>query len=304
MMKRASMAISLLAVFALALSAWSQQVTKNPAPLPTPPDGVVIEENVAFLANGRTETADVYLPARRDRGVRSPAVVIIHGGGFTGGDKAAAREFNIGTTLALHGYVGMSINYALASKDKLTWPQNIQDCMTAVRWLRKNADRLRVDADHIGTIGGSAGGHLAALLAVAESKDKLDPDGPYAEFSCRVQCAVPMYGAYDFTERNELVMIGKPREQAPDLYRAASPILYLNSKTPPMLLLCGTADSAATVAQSERFAAALKKVGVEHELILVENAPHSFHLQPKQRDLRPLVLGFFDKHLKTKKPAN
>ena len=283
------------------LSAWSQQgPAKKPAPLPPAPAGVVIEENVAYLAPGRTETADLYLPAKRDRSVRSPAVVIIHGGGFTGGDKAAAREFNIGTTLALHGYVGMSINYALASKDNPTWPKNIQDCMTAVRWLRKNADRLQIDAAHIGTIGGSAGGHLAAMLAVAESKDGLDPAGPYAEFSCRVQCAVPMYGAYDFTDRNDLTMIGKTREQVPEAYRAASPILYLNRKTPPMLVLCGTADSAATVAQSERFAAALKKAGVEHELVLVEDAPHSFHLQPKQRDLRPLVLGFFDKHLKRK----
>jgi acetyl esterase/lipase len=295
------MTIGLFALFAMVLSAWSQQgQEKKPAPLPPAPEGVVIEENVAYLPKPRTETADLYLPAKRDRNVRSPAVVIIHGGGFTGGDKAAAREFNIGTTLALHGYVAMSVNYALASKDNPTWPRNVQDCMTAVRWLRKNADRFQIDPDHIGTIGGSAGGHLAAMLAVADVKDGLDPTAPYSEFSCRVQCAVPMYGAYDFTDRNDLVMIGKTREQAPEAYQAASPILYLNRKTPPMLLLCGTADSAGTVAQSERFAAALKKAGVEHELILVEGAPHSFHLQPKQRDLRPLVLGFFDKHLKTK----
>ena len=172
--------------------------------------------------------------------------------------------------------------------------------MTAVRWLRKNADRLQIDPARIGTIGGSAGGHLAAMLAVVDSKDGLDPAGPYPEFSCRVQCAVPMYGAYDFTDRAELSMIGKSREQAPEAYRAASPIHYLNGKTPPMLVLCGTADKASTVLASERFAAALKKAGVEHQLVLVEDAPHSFHLQPKQRDLRPLVLGFFDKNLKGK----
>lgn len=293
--------IGLPILFVLALSAWPQQdPAKKPTPLPKAPAGVVIEENVAYLVDGRSETADLYLPAKRVRSVRSPAVVIIHGGGFTGGDKAAAREFNIGTTLALNGYVAMSINYLLATKDKASWPQNIQDCMTAVRWLRKNADRLQIDADHIGTIGGSAGGHLAAMLAVAESKDGLDPAGPYAEFSWRVQCAVPMYGAYDFTERKELTMIGKTREQDPKAYRAASPALYLNPKTPPMLVLCGTADSATTVANSERFAEALKKAGVEHQLVLVDGAPHSFHLQPKQRDLRPLVLGFFDKHLKRK----
>jgi acetyl esterase/lipase len=296
---RAGLGLSTLVL--LALPAWSQpDPAKKPAPLPKPPDGVVIRENVAYLPDGRTETADLYLPANRDKGVRSPAVVIIHGGGFTGGDKAAAREFNIGTTLALHGYVALSVNYALAAKGHPTWPTNLQDCMTAVRWLRKNADRLQVDPAHIGAIGGSAGGHLAAMLAVADAKDGLDPAGPYPEFSCRVKCAVPMYGAYDFTDRDDLVMIGKPRAQAPDPYRAASPIRYVNAKTPPMLVLCGTADSPGTVAQNERFAAALKAAGVEHELVLVKDAPHSFHLQPKQQDLRPLVLGFFDKHLKGK----
>jgi acetyl esterase/lipase len=289
---------ALAALCGVALSIPAQQPAKKPLP-PAPP-GVVIEENVAYLAPGRTETADLYLPAKRAKDVRSPAVVIIHGGGFTGGDKAAAREFNIGTTLALHGYVGMSINYLLATKDKPSWPQNIHDCMTAVRWLRKNADRLQIDSAHIGTIGGSAGGHLAAMLGVAQAKDGLDPTGPYGEFSCRVQCAVPMYGAYDLTDRKESVLIGKSREQAPEAYRLASPIMLLNSKTPPMLVLCGTADSPGTVVQSEKFAAALKKAGIEHELVLVKDAPHSFHLQPKQRDLRPLVLGFFDKHLKTK----
>lgn len=122
------------------------------------------------------------------------------------------------------------------------------------------------------------------MLAVADSKNGLDPSGPYAEFSCRVQCAVPMYGAYDFTDRKELVIIGKTRDEAPEAYRAAT--------TPPILVLWGTADSPRTVAQCERFTAALKKAGAEHELVVVEGAPHSFPLQPKQRDLRPLVLGF------------
>ena len=68
-----------------------------------------------------------------------------------------------------------------------------------------------------------------------------------------------------------------------------------------MLILHGTADKTVDVKQSELFAAALKKVGAVHELVIVEGAPHTFHLQPKQRDLRPVVLGFFDKHLRAGK---
>jgi acetyl esterase/lipase len=262
---------------------------------------VTIEQNVAYLPEGRTETADLYLPAKRAKDVRSPAVLIIHGGGWTGGDKAAAREFNIGTNLALNGYLALSINYALATKDKATWPQNLHDCLTAVRWLRKHADRLQIDPGRIGVIGGSAGGHLAALVGVLEEKDGLDPKGPYGEFSCRVQCAVPMYGPMDLTGHRDLSMLGKTREQAPELYRTASPVTYVRKGTPPMLILHGTADKTVDIKQSELFAAALKKVGAVHELVIVEGAPHTFHLQPKQRDLRPVVLGFFDKHLRVTK---
>lgn len=262
------------------------------------PEGVVIERDVAYLPAERTEKADLYLPARRTPGERSPAVVIIHGGGFTGGDKGAAREFNIGTNLAQRGYVGMSINYALATKDKATWPQNLHDCKTAVRWLRRNADRLQIDPDHIGAIGGSAGGHLAAMLAVTGPKDGLDPQGPDTAISCRVQCAVDMYGPTDLTVLHDLAMLGKKRDAAPELYRAASPVTYVDSSDPPILILHGTADKTVDLKQSELFAAALKKAGAVYELVVIEGAPHTFHLQPKQRDLRPVVLGFFDKYLK------
>src|SRR5947207_13954749 len=100
----------------LAQPGLAQEAKKKSAqpPLPATPDGVVIEQDVAYLPADRAEKADLYFPAKRDQGVRSPAVVIIHGGGWTSGDKAAIREFNIGTNLALNGYVGLSINYILA----------------------------------------------------------------------------------------------------------------------------------------------------------------------------------------------
>jgi len=207
-MKSRFFAAPVLFALAIALSVCGQEPGKK---LPPAPAGVTIEQNVIYLAAGRSETADLYLPAERAKDVRSPAVVIIHGGGWTGGDKAAAREFNIGTNLALKGYVAISINYVLATRDKATWPQNLHDCMTAVRWLRKNADRLQIDPGRIGVIGGSAGGHLAAMVTVLDEKDGLDPKGPYGEFSCRVQCGVDMYGPNDLTEHRDISMLGKSR---------------------------------------------------------------------------------------------
>ncbi|MBI5687746.1 MAG: alpha/beta hydrolase [Verrucomicrobia bacterium] len=263
-------------------------------------EGVRIEKDVDYLGADRKEKADLYLPAEVPKGRRCPGVVIIHGGGWSGGDKGAAREINIGTTLALNGYVGMSINYVLATKDSTTatWPQNLHDCKTAVRWLRKNAERLHLDPDHIGVIGGSAGGHLAAMVAVTSPESGLDPAGPYGEFSCRVQAGVDLYGPTLWFASRDLAMFRKKRSEAPELYRQATPMTHANKNNPPILILHGTADGTVPVADSEAFAAALKKAGAEHQLVIVEGGPHSFHLQPKQQDLRPLVLGFFDRNLK------
>lgn len=282
----------------------AKQPTAKPATKPAAkapmvaPDGVTIERDIAYLPAGRTEKADLYLPANRAKEVRSPAVLMIHGGGWSSGTKSAQREFNIGTNLALNGYVGLSIDYALAEKGKVTWPQNLHDCKTAVRWLRKNADRLQIDPDRIGVIGGSAGGHLAAMVAVTNPNDKLEPAEPYGEFSSQVKCAVDLYGPIDLTSRPSISMFGKSNAEAPELYKAASPTTYLDKNDPPILIMHGTADTTVPLQQSELFAAALKKAGIEHELVIVEGAPHTFHLQPKQKDLRPIVLGFFDKHLK------
>ncbi len=263
------------------------------------PSAVRIEKGVTFLAAERAEKADLYLPPKFEDGKKYPGVVIIHGGGWTGGKRDAAREINIGTTLASHGYVCLSIDYLLhdAQSDKSCWPQNLHDCKTAVRWLRANAERLHLDTAHIGVIGGSAGGHLASMVGVTGKSDGLDPAGPHGEHSCAVNCVVDLYGPAEFGSR-DIAILRKTRSEAPELYKAFTVLTHLDKNDPPFLIMHGTADETVPVAQSEILAAALKKHGVEHQLEIVEGAPHTFHLQPKEKDLRPIVLAFFDKHLK------
>ena len=270
-------------------------------------DEVRVEKDVAYLDADRKEKLDLYLPAKVEKGERRPAVVIIHGGGWFAGDKAAKREQNIGNNLARAGYVCASINYLLAAKKEenlakhlaTVWPQHLHDCKTAVRFLRKNADRYQIDADHIGAIGGSAGGHLTAMLGLTGSDDELDPTGPYGEYSCRVQAIVPMYGAHDLVARARAKSVfDLMDEQQRECCVKASPVTYASRDDPPVLILHGTADATVPVKQSELLHAALKKVGATTRHVIVEGAPHSFHLQPAQRDLRKLVIGFFDKHLK------
>lgn len=262
---------------------------------------VRVEHDIAYLGEGRQEKLDLYQPAKVEQGQRFPGVVIIHGGGFTGGTKRGAREQNIGTNLAKNGYVCISIDYLLATKDQPAWPQNLHDCKTAVRWLRANANKYHVDPDHIGVIGGSAGGHLALMVGLAGPEAGLDPKEPYNQFSCQVQAVVDLYGPGDLVIRGkDHVMFAGTLADKPELYRQASPVTHASKGDPPVLILHGTKDTSVPVEQSRLIVEALKKAGVEHELILVEDAPHSFHLEPKQKDLRPAVIGFFNKHLKSK----
>jgi len=286
----------------LGAPAWGQAPKKKAEP--KIPAGVKLERDISYLEEGRSEKADLYLPEHPEPGVRRPAVLIIHGGGWAGGDKRAAREINIGSNLVLKGYVCMSINYVLSENKTKTWPRNLHDCKTAVRWLRKNADRLQIDPDHIGVIGGSAGGHLSAMVGLTGEKDGLDPKGPYGDYSCQVQCAVDLYGPADLLTYHDVGMLGTSRAENPDLYKQASLATYADPSDPPLLILHGTADKTVNVSQSENLAAALKKAGTRHELVIIPDAVHTFHLQPKQRDLRPLVIGFFDRYLKPSSSAD
>ncbi|MDB6118552.1 MAG: lip2 [Verrucomicrobiaceae bacterium] len=276
----------------------SAAVAAQPKPVAFPKD-IKVEANITYLPEGRKEKADLYLPLEFPKDKKLPAVVIIHGGGFVGGIKDAAREINIGGNLVRNGYVAMSIEYLLAKAGKPSWPQNLHDCKTAVRWLRANADKYHIDAAHIGVIGGSAGGHLAAMVALTGPDAGLDPKEPYGSLSCQVQCGVDLYGPNDLTLwMKDSKMIGRSIKEALEEYRKASPVFQVTKDDPPMLMMHGTADTTVDPEQSKLLDAALAKAGVEHQLEIIEGAPHTFHLEPKQKDLRPIVIGFLEKHLK------
>ena len=284
----------------LVLSAHGQDPvpkSKTLAPVVWPID-VRIEHEVAYLPENQAEKADLYYPLEKPANQRLPAVVIIHGGGFNDGDKGRPREINIGRTLALHGYVGMSINYRLAKVPGVaTWPQPVYDAKAAVRWQRMNANRLGLDPAHIGVIGCSAGGNLAAMLALTGPADEFDAPAPYPEVSAAVTCAIDFYGVIDLLDYHDMKMFAQTRREAPELYRRGSPSCYIDTADAPILIVHSTADQTVDVSQSQKFAAALAQAGAPHELLLIPGAPHTFDLEPKQRDLRPVVLAFLGKYL-------
>jgi acetyl esterase/lipase len=123
-----------------------------------------------------------------------PTLLLIHGGGWSRTSRANHRFW--GPYLAERGYVAFSADYRLATNDRPTYPQNVHDLKAAVQYLRGSGAVINVDADRIGVMGESAGGHLAALLALSGDSRKLaNPysGDPHYGVSTRLKVAVPIY---------------------------------------------------------------------------------------------------------------
>ena len=278
---------------------------------------VEFRADVPFLTEGRTEKLDLYFPKGRKAGETSPAILLIHGGGWKEGDKRQAREIEFGTTLAENGFVAASVNYALRSAGK--FPVNLQDCKNGVRYLRAHAKELGIDPERIAVMGGSAGGHLALMVAYTADDPTLSPAQPYPNVSDKVKAVVDFYGITDIGGRKKTDPDGKPIELrgmneedravfGPDEegWKQASPIAHVCRDVPPTLIVHGKRDTTVDRDQSQLLADALRNQGAEVELVWLTQAGHSFSLRygnpkgkkdPLEKDLTPIVLRFLKKHL-------
>jgi acetyl esterase/lipase len=265
-----------------------------------------IREGLTYGPNERNDL-DLFLPKDDGKSLR-PAVIVIHGGAWRSGDKRQLR--NLAELFARRGYVAAAINYRLAPK--WSYPAQLDDCQRAVRWLRKNAKEFRVDPKRFGAAGASAGGHLALLLGTREVRDDSDPD--LKGISSKVQCVLSICGPTDLTDKRYaqaardsdlgkilIEFIGKPYDEAPNLWKEASPIYHVSPDDAPTFIIHGDQDSIVPFEQSVRFAEALRKVGVEVQLVAIKGMDHG-PTTPEQRDELMKAVGqaleFFDKHLK------
>ncbi|MBV9864272.1 MAG: alpha/beta hydrolase [Abitibacteriaceae bacterium] len=265
-------------------------------------NGAQVENDVSYgEAGGQKLLLDVYRPGGEAK--TRPAVILVHGGGWSGGDK---RDFEpYGRALARQGYVAFSVNYRLATKEGNKYPAQIDDVQRAVRWIRAHADTYGVDPNHIGALGASAGGHLVALLGTRDTRDNSDP--ALAKYSSRVQCVVDMFGPTDFTVQGPLSeqamailynFIGKTPQEAPAVYREASPITYVDKNSAPFAIFHGTADPLVPIGQSQRLYDALQKAGVESSFTKFEGEGHGFQRPETNRQFALEALTFFNRHLK------
>jgi acetyl esterase/lipase len=203
------------------------------------------------------------------------------------------------------GFAAASINYRLSQHAK--FPAQIDDCKAAIRWLRAHAKHYQLDPNHIGVMDESAGGHLVALLGTTGGKE-FDAPGPNAKQSDQVQAVCDWFGPTDFlhwgaplTGKVEEVvtqLLGGPALTNKEKAAQASPITYVAKGDPPFLIMHGDQDPLVPLAQSEEFADALKKAGVEVTLRVLKGAGHGgpAFTSPENRQL---IEEFFVKHLKT-----
>lgn len=241
--------------------------------------------NISYVRDGHErQKLDLHLPAKCS--TPSPLIVYIHGGAFMYGNKETEL---IPKHMRDKGYAIASLDYRLSGE--ATFPAAIEDCKSAVRWLRANAEKYRLDQDRFVAWGESAGGHLAAMLGTMQDTKEFDV-GEYLDISSGVQAVVDYYAPTDFLEMDkhappgsqlhnhsnspESKYIGGTITEYPDKVKMANPLTYISSSTPPFFIAHGTDDHLVPFHQSELLATALRQANIPVTFHPVEEADHVF----------------------------
>lgn len=298
----------LLATTALVpLVAATNSVAAQDATPPAAQDPVEVLRDVAYgEAGGETLLVDVNLPPRRD--TPRPAVILIHGGAWTTGLGSRFDLLRFAHDLAAEGYVVFNAEYRLMggmpgsnTPGLNVWPAQLDDLQRAVRWIRANAATYGVDPDRIGSYGTSAGGHLAAMLGVRDTRDNSDAD--LAGYSSRVTCVCDFAGSTDQLIPDPdpnwddllAVFLGGTPDEVPDAYRDSSPVNWVDEQSAPHLIIHGLIDDIQPIAHSRVMVAALQAAGVE--VVAAELAWVTHFDGNTWSVVSPLLLGFLERHL-------
>jgi acetyl esterase/lipase len=231
---------------------------------------------------GRRHLLDVWRP--RGDVHRAPVLLQLHGGAWMVGDKAQ-QALPLMLHLAVQGWVCVAANYRLSPR--VTFPDHLIDCKLALRWIRENITDYGGNPDFVVVTGGSAGGHLAALLALTPNDPEYQPG--FEDTDTSVTACVPFYGVYDLVEafdppdhRGERIgqwlarrIIGATVEEDQERFVRASPIYHVGPHAPAFFVIHGTSDNLVPVHQARRFVAALRSVS--HEPVVYAEIPAASH---------------------------
>ena len=272
------------------------------AQAPTPvPDTVIVEKGIEY-ANPDDQHLQLNLARPKTGDGPFPAIVCIHGGGFRAGKRESYDGLIV--RLAEQGYVAITVTYRLAPKYQ--FPAAVHDTKAAVRWVRANAAKYKIDPSRIGTTGGSAGGHLAQFLGVTAGVKEFEGDGGNPAESSAVACVVNVYGPSDFTksygksvDAAEVLplFLGGNLEKARKLHLKASPLYWVTPVAAPTLCIHGTLDKYVAHEQAVWLVDKMNAAGAEAELLTLEGAGHGFKGKDAETADKALM-AYFNKRLK------
>ena len=279
----------------------AQTTPQAPAP-PQENPATTAQRDVSYGAvNGHELLLDIYQPGQRPSGLL-PAVILIHGGGWTSFDKSTMQT--MGMFLARSGFVAFSVDYRLFHEKEREnpWPVQLDDVQRAVRWIRANAAKYGADPQHVGAFGHSAGAQLAALLGMEDTRDNSDP--ALAKYSSKVQAVVDVSGPTDFTTHDDpeavaflTAFFGGDYAQHAKIWQDASPVFHAAKDVAPFLIVQGTQDQSVPMAQAQELADKLKQAGATVKFVTVDDV-HTFRTPEARRRLAFETQEFFTQYLR------
>jgi acetyl esterase/lipase len=246
--------------------------------------GVRRTKNIQYVDDGsRRHRLDVY----RHKGTRATAPVLlqIHGGGWMIGNKDQ-QGLPLMYHLASQGWVCVAINYRLSPK--ATWPDHLVDCKRALAWIREHISEYGGDPEYVVVTGGSAGGHLTAMMGLTANDPQYQPG--FEDADTTVRAMIPFYGVFDWTgstnkrdnglrEALERYIVKKPLDEARDVYISASPMFRITEDAPRALIVHGDLDTLAPIEQARAFVDRLRDIS-RRDVVYVElrGAHHAFEV--------------------------
>jgi acetyl esterase/lipase len=238
-------------------------------------------KNVAYAPElGFRGKLDLYLP--RDGASGAPVLFQVHGGGWTVSQKGH-QALPLMMRMARAGWVCVAPNYRLSPK--ATWPDHVVDLKRALAWVKAHVADYGGDPDFIAVTGGSAGGHLSALLGLSANDPAFQPG--FEELDTTVQAAVPFYGVYDFSNRHsaqlhdglrmmlERVVMKTALSTHREQWEQASPLHRVHAGAPPFFVVHGTHDSLTPVEEARLFVEHLRKAS--HQPVCYAEIPGAQH---------------------------